>query len=186
VAHVPDAAKVVTPDLKQPGNRLLVVGSATPVWGGSHVDLIFGASGDAVPAPDADAPARYRRMHRLLSRGVVHSCHDISEGGAAVAVAEMAIGGRLGARMGGRPIALFGEANGRFVIEVAPDDVPAIVSALEGEVLDVGEVLADPILELGGTTIPLESAIAAFFHHSRSVSGRSGDQIPTENDGGPA
>jgi phosphoribosylformylglycinamidine synthase II len=186
VAHVPDAAKVVTPDLKQPGNRLLVVGSATPVWGGSHVDLIFGASGDAVPAPDPDAPARYRRMHRLLSRGVVHSCHDISEGGAAVAVAEMAIGGRLGARMGGRPIALFGEANGRFVIEVAPDDVPAIVSALEGEVLDVGEVLADPILELGGTTIPLESAIAAFFHHSREQIGPSGGQIAPENGGGPA
>jgi hypothetical protein len=89
--------------------------------------------------------------------------------------------------MGGRPIALFGEANGRFVIEVAPDDVPAIVSALEGEVLDVGEVLADPILELGGTTIPLEEAIAAFFHQdSGAENERPGAHFPPQNAGGPA
>jgi phosphoribosylformylglycinamidine synthase len=186
VAHVPDASNVVTPDLKSAGNRLLLVGSATPVWGGSHVDLVFGASGDAVPAPDPEAPARYRRLHRLLTRGIVRSCHDVSEGGVAVAVAEMAIGGRLGARIGGRPIALFGEANGRFVLEVDPDDAPTVSSVLEGEVLDIGEVLAAPILEFGGTTIPLESAIAAFFHESRSEFGRSSSQIPTENGKGPA
>jgi phosphoribosylformylglycinamidine synthase len=186
VAHVPDASKVVTPDLKAVGNRLLLVGSAVPVWGGSHVDLIFGASGDAVPAPDPDAPERYRRLHRLLAGDLVRSCHDVSEGGVAVAVAEMAIGGRLGARAGGRPIALFGEANGRFVLEVAPDDVAAVTTALEGEVLDIGEVLADPILDLGGTTVPLDDAIAAFFHESRATQGPSGGVTLPENAGGPA
>src|SRR5690606_23424872 len=147
----------------EPGNRLLLVGSAAPVWGGSHVDLLFGASGDPVPAPDPDAPARYRRLHRLLATGLVRSCHDVSEGGVAVAVAEMAIGGRLGARVGGRPIALFGEANGRFVLEVAPDLVPTVVTALEGEALDIGEVTGDDQLEVGGTFIPLARALDAFL-----------------------
>lgn len=186
VAHVPDASHVVTPDLKAAGNRLLLVGAAAPVWGGSHVDLIFGASGDPVPAPDPDAPARYRRLHRLIGTGVVRSCHDVSEGGVAVAVAEMAIGGRLGARVGGRPIALFGEANGRFILEVAPDDVPAVVTALEGEVLDVGEVLDDGTLEVGGTIMQLTTAVAAYLNESGAVNGRPGVHLPPQNAGGPA
>ncbi len=184
VAHVPDAARVVTPDLKAIGNRLLLVGSAQPVWGGSHVDLLVGESGDTVPAPDPDAPARYRRLHVLLGTGLVKACHDVSEGGVAVAIAEMAIGGRLGVRIGGRPIALFGEANGRFVLEVAPDDVPAVVAAMEGEALDVGEVLGDAVLEIADARIPLEFAVAAYVSGSRSASGRWGDQKPTENGGG--
>jgi len=169
VAHVPDASRVVTPDLKVAGHRLLLVGAGAPVWGGSHVDLLFGASGDAVPAPDPDALGRYRRLHRVLSSGLVRSCHDVSEGGLAVAVAEMAIGGRLGARVGGRPLALFGEANGRFVVEVAPDDVPAVVAAMEGEALDIGEVLDDPVLEIAAARIPLIEAVAAYF--SQNVGG---------------
>lgn len=186
VAHVPDASRVVTPDLKAAGNRLLLVGAAAPVWGGSHVDLLFGPSGDPVPAPDPDAPARYRRLHRLLGTGVVRSCHDVSEGGVAVAVAEMAIGGRLGARVGGRPIALFGEANGRFILEVAPDDVPAVVTALEGEVLDIGEVLDDGTLEVGGTIMQLATATAAYLNESGAVNGRPGGHLPPQNAGGPA
>ena len=163
VAHVPDASRVVTPDLKAIGNRLLLVGSAQPVWGGSHVDLLFGESGDTVPAPDPDALGRYRRLHVLLGTGLVKSCHDVSEGGVAVAVAEMAIGGRLGVSIGGRPIALFGEANGRFLLEVAPDDVPAVVAAMEGEAIDIGEVLGDAVLEVAGARIPLAEAVATYF-----------------------
>lgn len=184
VAHVPDASRVVTTDLKQAGNRLLVVGTAQPVWGGSHVDLLFGPSGDAVPAPDPDAPDRYRRLHVLLGTGLVKACHDVSEGGVAVAVAEMAIGGRIGALAGGRPIALFGEANGRFVIEVAPDDVPAVVATLAGEALDIGEVLDEPVLELGGVRIPLADATAAYHAGSGSAPGRQDGQERTQRDGG--
>ena len=48
------------------------------------------------PAPDPAAPARYRRLHAALRTGRVRACHDLSEGGLAVALAEMAIGGGLG------------------------------------------------------------------------------------------
>ena len=55
------------------------------------------ADAGAVPQPDADAPARYRGSTRRSATGLVASCHDVSEGGLAVALAEMCIGGRLGA-----------------------------------------------------------------------------------------
>ena len=57
-----------------------------------------GTPGDPgmVPQPDPDAPARYRRLHRAIHDGLVRSCHDVSEGGLAVTLAELCIAGRLG------------------------------------------------------------------------------------------
>ncbi len=50
-----------------------------------------------VPAPDPNAPDRYRRLHRAdRATAWSRAAHDCSEGGLAVALAEMAIGGRLG------------------------------------------------------------------------------------------
>ena len=48
-------------------------------------------------------PERYRRLHRAIRSGVVRACHDVSEGGLAVALAEMCIAGRLGARIDHAP-----------------------------------------------------------------------------------
>ena len=64
-----------------------------------------------------------------MRTGLVRSCHDVSEGGLAVAVAEMAIAGGLGVddrrlpRPATRHTALFAESTGRLWCEVAPDDV---------------------------------------------------------------
>ncbi|MBA7688709.1 Phosphoribosylformylglycinamidine synthase subunit PurL [subsurface metagenome] len=66
-------------------------------------------------------------------RGLVRACHDCSDGGIGVAVAEMAFAGGLGARVQldavplGEPIArddfiLFSESNSRFLVEVSPED----------------------------------------------------------------
>ena len=72
-----------------------------------------------------------RTLHAAIRAGLVQSCHDLSEGGLALALAEMCIGGRLGAAVDIRPVrtpnrafcattALFGESNGRFLLEVEP------------------------------------------------------------------
>ena len=97
IAHVPDANAVVTPDLKQPGNVVVQIGTTACEFGGSHFAKVHDMGGPAtVPAPDATAPTRYRRLHQALRSGRVVACHDLSEGGLAVALAEMAIAGRLG------------------------------------------------------------------------------------------
>ncbi|MGB8859824.1 MAG: phosphoribosylformylglycinamidine synthase subunit PurL, partial [Ilumatobacteraceae bacterium] len=116
IAHHPNPDRAVTPDLKQAGNVLVMVGRTGSEFGGSHFSMVTGEGDDSpVPAPDPAAAARYRALHTLLRTGRVRSCHDVSEGGLAVALAEMCIGGRLGAEVTTLPHAdlatsLFGES----------------------------------------------------------------------------
>lgn len=139
VAHVPDADHCVTPELRAAGNELILLGTTGEHFAGSHLDLLTGAhrqrSADAGVAPEFDdaAPDRYRRLHQALRAGLVASCHDVSEGGLAVAVAEMCIASGLGVRLDALghadpTAALFAESAGRLVVEVAPGDVAAFVA----------------------------------------------------------
>jgi phosphoribosylformylglycinamidine synthase len=174
IAHLPDADRVTTPDFKQVGSVLVLVGATRPEFGGSHLGhLTPGFDTEAhssVPAPDPGAPARYRVLHRLLAAGSVLACHDVSEGGLAVALAEMAIGARLGIRVehlphADRTVALFSESVGRLVCEVAPDDVATFIAAFDAideHVELLGRVVAEPVIDLPGCTVALDDAVLAF------------------------
>jgi phosphoribosylformylglycinamidine synthase len=114
---------------------------------------------------------RYRALFAAINAGVVRSCHDIGYGGVAVALAEMVIGGRLGARVqlpsGDRAAVLFGEACGRFVVEVAPADVEAFTAAIGahtvlGRVTDDGALFVDDTIALDR-----RSLTTAFFGDAR-------------------
>jgi phosphoribosylformylglycinamidine synthase len=161
LAHVPDAGRTITPDLKAPGDVLLLVGATAPEFAGSHFTLVNGTPSPAVvPAPDAQAPARYRRLHAAMNRGLVRSCHDLSEGGLAVALAEMAIAGDLGATITHLPhphptTAWFAESTGRLLVEVAAADVDAFVTAMEGDAATLGTVQAAPTLVIDGVELTL-------------------------------
>ena len=54
-----------------------------------QIERAFDIGVGAVPGPDADARARYRALHRAIRAGLVSSAHDVSEGGLAVALAEI-------------------------------------------------------------------------------------------------
>ncbi|MEM1333394.1 MAG: phosphoribosylformylglycinamidine synthase subunit PurL, partial [Actinomycetota bacterium] len=134
VAHVPDVDRCVTPDLVAAGNALLLLGQTSAEFAGSHLDLLAGTPDDVgvAPAPDPDAPGRYRRLHEAIQAGLIQSCHDLSEGGFAVALAEMCIAGRRGATIDvlAHPdvaVALFAESTGRLLIEVEERSVPAVM-----------------------------------------------------------
>ncbi len=102
IAHVPDAGAVVTPELIRPGDALVLVGRTTTELGRQPCRAARRRPDGrraVVPAPDPGAPARYRRLHAALRSGRIVACHDVSEGGVAVAVAEMAIAGDLGATL---------------------------------------------------------------------------------------
>ena len=108
-----------------------------------------------VPAPDPVAPARYRLLHRAIRTGRIAACHDISEGGLAVALAEMAIAGRLGLSITTLPgpdlvSALFSESASRFVCEVAATDVAWLAEQLDEPLTVLGTVVDEPTFTLPG------------------------------------
>jgi phosphoribosylformylglycinamidine synthase len=120
-----------------------------------------------VPGPDARAPERYRRLHQAILTGRIRACHDLSEGGLAVALAEMAIGGRLGVDVHSLPdddevVALFSESTGRFAVELAPGDHEWLADALGEPVLVLGTVTATPMVRIGACSVTLDAAMAAF------------------------
>ena len=114
-------------DFKQPGDAIYLIGEFQPTFGGSHWSLVIGSTTD-MPVPDSSAlaPQVYRRLHQAVTRNLLRAGHDLSEGGLAVTIAEMAIGGRLGAQLnlpaGESQQIFFGETNGCLVVEVTSEN----------------------------------------------------------------
>lgn len=175
VAHVPDADRAITPDLAEPGDVLVLVGSTGPHFGGSHVGALLGgfahlpdsARQGTVPGADPATHERFRRLHTAILSGRVLACHDLSEGGLAVALAEMAIGGRLGVDVASLPhddavVALFAESSGRFVVELHPGDVDWFTAHMAEPVHVLGTVTTEPVVTVGPISVVLDDAVAAF------------------------
>lgn len=139
---VDDVEKCVTMDAKRPGNLLFVVGRTNNELGGSHYYKVNGHLGANVPRLDLNlAPRIAHRIAAAIAEGLVASCHDCSEGGLAVALAEMAFAGGLGieADLRGFPRSsdcsrtdaqLFSESNSRYIVEVTPENYDAFAKRM--------------------------------------------------------
>src|SRR5262249_20753546 len=127
--------------------------------GGSHYHLINHWEGGVPPQVDTrSAPAVFRALHAAIRAGLVRACHDLSEGGLAVAVAEMAFSGGVGADPtevcgGGMSdsVVLFSESATRFVVEVTPEHLGAFKSCM-GDVLctRIGQTCREERLRIAG------------------------------------
>jgi phosphoribosylformylglycinamidine synthase II len=153
LGFVPDVRQAVTMDVKEAGDRLYIVGQTRLELGGSALLALYGELGERVPAPAPAAITAMRALHRAMRSGWVRACHDCSEGGLAVAAAEMAFAGGMGMtlHLADLPLAgakeadgasvaadewllgaLFGESSGRFLVEVAEADAEAFEAAMAG------------------------------------------------------
>ena len=100
LGHIPDVNMAVTSEFKRPGEAVYLLGFTASELAGSEIASELGLSGGAVPHVDLlGAKARYELVHFAMRNGLVSACHDLSDGGLGVALAEMALGGRLGARI---------------------------------------------------------------------------------------
>jgi phosphoribosylformylglycinamidine synthase len=100
MGQVEDVAQCVTMDLKKAGNVLYMVGLTKDELGGSHYAIVEELSGGDVPKVDPPvAKKTFALLHQAIKAGLVRACHDLSEGGLAVAAAEMAFAGGLGAKI---------------------------------------------------------------------------------------
>jgi len=157
IGIVPDLNRTATSHFKQAGNHIYLVGETLDELGGSLLHEICGVSGGVAPRMPEDPLTRYRALHSAIAAGLVQSAHDLSEGGVAVALAEMALSGRLGATVDLQPVSatlsaaplLFSESNGRLLVEVTPEDAAAFEATLAGTTcVRVGVVEDSPTLQI--------------------------------------
>jgi phosphoribosylformylglycinamidine synthase len=157
-----DVTKAVTMDLKEAGNAIYLVGNFAPVFGGSHFDTTIDES---IPQVSEITPQVYKALHNAINAGLVRSAHDLSEGGLAVAAAEMCIGGRLGLDIT-PPLTtrdLFGETTGCLLVEVSSANIARFEETLRGLLFKkLGQVITNPVLKLGETSIDVEDLTKAF------------------------
>lgn len=137
-----DVRRAVTMDVKRSGSSIYLVGTTHDELGGSHFGFVRNLAGGRVPKVDFSlAPRLFKAVHSALGSGSVLACHDLSEGGLAVALAEMSFAGELGVevQLAAGPhlpadpvVALFSESNTRWVVEVAAGREAAFESLLAG------------------------------------------------------
>lgn len=163
VGIVPDARQAVTPDFKKAGDLIYVLGTTRDETGGSEYFAARGFVGNKVPKViDPETTIKmYRALHAAIKLGLIESCHDLSDGGLGVALAESAFSGGLGARVSLAPlpvdsverddVALFSETPSRFLVSVRPEKRGDFEKALAGFAYGcVGEVTPEPRLKIEG------------------------------------
>jgi len=131
IGILPDVRKTVSMDLKKPGDLVYLVGLTYPELGGSEYYRLKGFIGRTVPEVRIrQARKTVNALVEAMDAGYVMACHDLSEGGLAVALAEMAFSGGYGVAVNLAAVprsrgtwrnyqVLFSESNSRFLVEVS-------------------------------------------------------------------
>jgi len=125
VGIVNDVRKIPSSYFREEGNPIFIIGKTKREMGGSEYYQYLGIKGGKVPRSDAHLLKKsIERVVEAIEKGIIVSCHDVSNGGIAVALAEMVIGGKgaevclysLGELR--TDVKLFSESNTRWIAEV--------------------------------------------------------------------
>jgi phosphoribosylformylglycinamidine synthase len=149
--------------LANKGDDLLVVGTTFPELGGSeYYESVHGLVGGRVPRVNLKTERQLlRAVSRIVGSGLVEAAHDISKGGLAVSLAEMAIQGGKGFTVNLDKVPtkttniaqlLFSESKPRFVLESRPKNTPRILRKLKA-----ARIKSAKIGRVQGAKIELES-----------------------------
>ncbi len=169
MGSVTDVRKSISTDFLEPDNLIYVLGDTNGELGCTMFERVAASPVPQYgPSPDVDlerAKKLYLALSHAISGRIVRSCHDCSDGGIAVALAESCLGGRLGAkvtlnalpRSGSNPYAhaeygvraLFSESGGRFVVSIRRQDRERFETTLRGSPHRyIGETTEDPTLSI--------------------------------------
>lgn len=162
MAVMADSARAISMDFKRPGSLIYLLGETFEELGGSEYYAIYNETGARAPKVEAQ---RAKKLMNSLSRatgaGLVSACHDLSEGGLGVALAEMAFAGGLGAEVSLAKVPrssterddliLFSESNSRFLAEVVPENRVAFEEMMTGSAFGlIGRVTDGTDLKITG------------------------------------
>lgn len=153
--------RAISMDFKRAGDLIYIVGTTHNELGGSEYFAAHGSIGNRVPKVNPRlAKDLMDRLSMASEKGLVTACHDLSEGGLGVTLAEMAFAGGLGATVYledvplGEPVArddfiLFSESNSRFLAEVAPESKAEFDEIMSGtDFAVIGRVSDAEMLEV--------------------------------------
>jgi phosphoribosylformylglycinamidine synthase len=165
IGKIEDARCAVTMDVKRPGDIVYLLGKTGAELGGSEYFALKGGIGNRVPVVDtAKAYRRYRAYHEAVLAGTVASCHDLSDGGLAVAAAESAFAGCFGMSLDLSRVLwkgeaaerndvtlLFSESASRHLVTVRPEHRERFEEIMSGNCFaSVGVVTEEPVLAVTG------------------------------------
>ncbi len=144
---IDDVRKAITADIKKEGSRLFIVGKTKDEMGASLFFRKFGGKGGDVPGVDADNLKNLMdKMLKASDKMLIRSCHDCSDGGLAVAAAEMCISGDIGAKLDISAMGdlsaerkLFSESNTRWLAEVEEKDVAEFEKIMGSDAICIGK-----------------------------------------------
>jgi phosphoribosylformylglycinamidine synthase len=158
---LPDIRKSLTTDFKKAGDLIYIVGNTNGECGGTVFERIMGMKLGSCPKTNtSDALKIYKSVFSASKASLIQSCHDISDGGLGTAVAESAIGARLGCTIDIGKIPgldtekmeterlLFCESPSRFIITVTKNDEAEFLKLFKGmPVSAIGRTIEDAYIE---------------------------------------
>ncbi|MEM2336167.1 MAG: phosphoribosylformylglycinamidine synthase subunit PurL [Candidatus Bathyarchaeia archaeon] len=158
IGIIPDIRVAVSLDVKEPGSSIYIVGKTYRELGGSEYYRLMGVVGKTVPKVRVNhARKAFKALTMAIDHGLVNACHDLSEGGLAIAAAEMAFSGGYGLELDLRLVPteglkrndfiLFAESNSRFLVEVPEKCEWDFEAVMRGcAFAKIGRVTATPTL----------------------------------------
>ena len=190
VGELPDPARAPGMALRD-GDAIVLAGPFAPSLAGSELTKLRGELGSGLPGIDLQAHRAALAFVREAARsGQLGAAHDISDGGLACALAEMAIAGGVGAsadldefvelRGASGETALFGEGPGGFLLAGAPagqQKLAAEAGAAGVDFLVIGRAAGDAI-ELSAAETELSVLLSEAEGAWRSLAARVGDGSP--------
>ncbi len=159
IAGIENVNLAVTSDFKQFGDSIYLLGTTKKEMAGSEAFSELNIKGSRVPTVDAaSALKRYRALHKAMQNKLVTACHDLSDGGLAIAIAEMCIGGRMGAKIDIAKIIcqepltpfekMYSESASRLLVSISKGNENEFEAMFEGDCHKIGEVSTDDKLHI--------------------------------------
>ena len=174
VGLIDDIATMMTPAFKAAGDIILLVGFEGGHLGQSLYQQELGGGLNGAPPPVDLSAERVtaNNIRALVASGMVSAVHDVSDGGLAVALAEMALAGKLGCIVEADedeedipPHAIFfGEDQGRYIITARPEHADEVAGKFEGARIHcraIGIVGGDSITFPQEDALPLDAICTA-------------------------
>jgi phosphoribosylformylglycinamidine synthase len=162
IGKIKDVRKCITMEVKKPSDLVYILGLTLNELGGSEYFSLFNYIGNNVPKVDAQrAKKLYQRLSKAVDLKILSSCHDCSDGGLAIALAEISFSGGYGLMVDLKKVPrkdierddylLFSESASRFLVTVSPKNKERFEDLFKGlPISQIGIVTKEPYLKIRG------------------------------------